>query len=103
MNDDRARRARDHFEQALHDFWLARYKAYRNNEDDGGVTFLDQYRLQWPNWRENEPGLPAPVYAAHLFYVEKYTDRDIGSDRVYKVPFRGEDVYVIRVTTDGDD
>jgi hypothetical protein len=102
MSNDLATAARDRFERALHDWYLARYRNYVNGGgDDPG--FLEDHMLRWEKWRENEPGLPEEVYAAHQFYIQHFTDADIGSDRVYKLPVGNEEVFAVRTTTDGDD
>src|SRR5262249_4162083 len=102
MSRNLAPAARDYFEQALREHYLARYRAYlRDEEHDQG--FLEDHMLRWEKWRENQLGLPEEVYAAHLFYVQHFTDADIGSDRVFKVTVGGKDVYAVRTTTDGDD
>ncbi len=97
-----AQAAREFYEKAVREQVLNEYRAYLEGEEyEHG--FLEEYRLQWENWRENEPGLPGEVYAAHLFYVKHFTDEDIGSDRIFKFPVNGKDVYAVRTTTDGDD
>jgi hypothetical protein len=103
MNDNLAQSARDYFARALRTFYFRSYKAYCEGEDDGNNTFLPDHMLRWEKWRENEPGLPDEVYAAHLFYVQHFTDQDIGSDRVYLFTVDDEEVYAVRTTTDGDD
>jgi hypothetical protein len=97
-----AQAARDFYEKAVRAHVLARHRAYLKGEEFG-QDFLQEYRLQWDNWRENEPGLPDEVHTAHLFYIQHFTDEDIGSDRVFQFPVNGKEVYAVRTTTDGDD
>jgi hypothetical protein len=97
-----AQAAHDYYEQAVVEHVRNRYRASLHGEDFQ-EEFLQEHCLRWANWRENEPGLPDGVYAAHLFYVKHFTDEDIGSDRVFKFPVNGKDVYAVRTTTDGDD
>jgi LCCL domain len=97
-----AQAARDSYAKAVREHVLNKYRAYLEGEEYP-KEFLQEYRLRWANWRENEPGLPDEVYAAHLFYVKHFTDEDIGGDRVFKFPANGKDVYAVRTTTDGDD
>jgi hypothetical protein len=97
-----AQAAREFYGTAVKDYILASYRAYLKNEEiEKGL--LEDYQLRWDRWRENTPGLPDEVYAAHLFYVKHFTDEDIGSDRVYRFPVNGKDVYAVRTRTDGDD
>jgi hypothetical protein len=97
-----AQAARDYYEKAVREQVLNTYRAFLKNEEYQ-TDFLQGHRLQWANWRENQPGLPEEVYAAHLFYVKHFTDEDIGGDRVFRFPVAGKDVYAVRTTTDGDD
>jgi hypothetical protein len=102
MSRNLAQAARDYYETAIREDVLNRYRAHLQNEDYGR-DFLQDYRLKWARWRENEPGLPDEIYAAHQFYIKHFTDEDIGSDRVFKFPVQGKDVYAVRTRTDGDD
>jgi hypothetical protein len=102
MTRDLAQAARDYFEKALHDHYLARYRAYKRDEEYTR-GFLEEHMLRWERWRENQLGLPSEVYDAHLFYIKHFTDEDIGSDRVFKVPIDDAEVFAVRTTTDGDD
>jgi hypothetical protein len=97
-----AQAARDYYEKAVREQVLNQYRASLAGEEYE-TKFLQEYRLRWDNWRENEPGLPDEVYAAHLFYVQHFTDEDIGGDEVFQFPVTGKDVYAVRTTTDGDD
>jgi hypothetical protein len=97
-----AQAARDYYEKAVREQVLNEYRAYLAGEEYE-KKFLQEYRLQWENWRENEPGLPDEVYAAYLFYVKHFNDEDIGGDAVFQFPVTGRDVYAVRTTTDGDD
>jgi hypothetical protein len=97
-----AQAAREFYESAVKEDILTRYRAHLNNEEFQN-ELLQEYQLRWKKWRENQPGLPDEVYAAHLFYVQHFTDQDIGSDRVFKFPVNGKDVYAVRTRTDGDD
>jgi hypothetical protein len=103
MNETLAQSARNYFEQALREFYLDRYRAHCAGEDSGHIGFLPDNMLRWEKWRDNDLDLPDEVYTAHLFYIEHFTDEDIGSDRVYQATIDGEEVYAIWTTTDGDD
>jgi hypothetical protein len=97
-----AQAARDFYEKAVREQVLNKYRAYLKDEEYE-KDFLQEYRLSWPKWRENEPGLPDEVYAAHLFYVKHFTDQDIGGDKVFRFRVNRKVVYAVRTTTDGDD
>jgi hypothetical protein len=97
-----AQAARAFYEQAVREQVFNDYRASVEGEEHPN-ELLGEYRLQWTRRRENEPGLPDEVYAAHLFYVQHFTDEDIGSDRVIRFPVNGKDVFAVRTTTDGDD
>jgi hypothetical protein len=97
-----AQAARDFYDKAVREQILNEYRTYLRGEEYE-KKFLQEYCLEWDNWRENEPGLPDEMYAAHLFYIKHFADEDIGGDRVFKFPVGGKDVYAVRTTTDGDD
>ena len=102
MPRDFAQAVRDYYEKAVREQVLNEYRGYLEGEEYE-KEFLQEYRLLWDNWRENEPGLPDEVYAAHLFYVKHFNDEDIGGDHVFKFAVNRKDVYAVRTTTDGDD
>src|SRR6516225_147623 len=94
-----AQATRDFYEKAVQEQILHEYRAYLQGQTYP-KAFLEEHRLRWTNWRANEPGLPDEVYAAHLFYIQYFTDEDIGGDKIFRFPVAGKTMYAVRTTTD---
>lgn len=90
--------ARIDFEQIHREYWIRRYCAFVNDQELE-ERFLQDYAVD----RSLLPQLPASVQEAHQYYYENVEQRDFGVVRLYKTPLDIQEVYVIYVTTDGDD
>jgi hypothetical protein len=101
MSLDHQQAVRDYFEHRLREYTLASYRAYLARREH--APFLDEHKLKWEKWRENQLGLPAAVFDAYSFYVSTMNDQDRGAVRMYRVPTPAGETYAVRVTTDGDD
>ncbi len=86
------------FEQIHREYWLRRYCAYVNDQELD-ESFLQSYAVD----RAQLPQLPAKVQDAHQYYFENVEEKDFGVVRLHQVMLTDEQVYVIYVTTDGDD
>jgi|GEM_PF-152393 4a-hydroxytetrahydrobiopterin dehydratase len=86
------------FEQLHRAYWLRRYCAYANDQELD-ERFLQDFAID----RAQLPQLPASVQAAHQYYFEKVEERDFGVVRLHRAPVGEQEVYIIYVTTDGDD
>ena len=99
---DPARVVRGWYSERLKKYFARRYRAYVFGKDrDVGHTELGRAAVALgPDERDR---LPDEVRAARQFYAKHFEDEDLGSARVYRAGVRRKLVYVIRVTTDGDD
>jgi hypothetical protein len=103
MATDLAQAARDFIERTLRDNYVARWRACQAGEDEPDERPFERHRLTWEKRRENQLGLPEGVFEAYDTYHEAFDEEDIGGTSVIKFPLPGQEVYLIRVTTDGDD
>ncbi|MBF2074195.1 MAG: hypothetical protein IGS50_10605 [Synechococcales cyanobacterium C42_A2020_086] len=87
---------RDAIAQQLHDFWLAQYRAYCTGQSSPEMLWAE-YRL------DSLEQVPPAVSAAYEFYDQEVAQADWGSVAVYQPTLAGQSVYVVQVTTDGDD
>lgn len=86
------------FEQKLREYWVRRYCSYVNQQELQ-ERFLQSYLID----RSQLSQLPASVQEANQYYYEHVEQRDFGVVRLHKAPINGQEVYVVYVTTDGDD
>ncbi len=86
------------FEQALREYWTRQYCASLNDQELD-ERFLQNFLVD----RDQLPQLPAKVQEAHQYYYENVEARDFGVVRLHRAPIGTAEVYVIYVTTDGDD
>src|SRR5215470_2989883 len=98
------------YTQRLHDFYYDRYLAARGYTATGeprGPDPDDHYprddELSPQAERIKPDALTGDVQEAYAFYHKNFTEADIGSVRVYRVPVTGETTIAVRTTTDGDD
>jgi hypothetical protein len=103
MDTPIAQQARDELAQQLLAYWQQRYAAYQAGVDDTPENFLADYELALDATPPPQPALPASVQEAYDYYQHSVEDQDWGTVRLYRVPLAGQPVYVVRVTTDGDD
>src|SRR5690349_2863688 len=86
----------------LRAYWQQHYDAYKQGHELP-ETFLAEYALDRSAGPPAQPTLPASVQAAYDYYQHAVEDQDWGNVRLYRAPVGGAPVYVVRVTTDGDD
>jgi hypothetical protein len=93
--------AQDWYGHRLAEYFQRRYLAMLEGEEDEEAVELGDEAVRIP--REEFGPLPEEVRTAHAYYHQHYTQADIGSARVYRVPTGRKTTYAVRVTTDGDD
>lgn len=86
------------FEQIHREYWVRRYCVSLQG-GDFEERFLEAYSVE----RSELPKLPAKIQEAHQYYYDNVEEIDFGVVRLHLAPLDGQQVYVIYVTTDGDD
>jgi hypothetical protein len=91
----------DWYVHRLQEHFRQRYLGMLAQQEDAETAELGAEAVRIP--REELDPLPQEVRDAHAYYHQHYSEADIGSARVYRVPAAGKTTYAVRVTTDGDD
>lgn len=97
-----AHAARTELEQRLKLYWQQRYAAYQQKGDEP-PPFLGDYHIPFTGDGPAMPPLPTGARDAYTYYQTTVEAQDWGSVGLYRMPWANGSLYVVRVTTDGDD
>ncbi len=96
MTTESLRRIQRYIEIQLRRYWLRKYRAYQAGKESRG-RFLAAYHI------DSASSLPDAVRNAYDYYFGSVQARDFGNVYLYRILFADFTVYMVYVTTDGDD
>jgi hypothetical protein len=90
-------RVKQFYAQRLHDYYVARYKAYQAGSELNEPDEFGQENLVSDADRDRLPAL------IHEFWDAAIAEGDSYYPAVYKMSVQDQNAYALRITTDGDD